>query len=273
MQAAEEVVHGSWTGLLESAQYPVQHVSVVEQTSPMFRHSGVSQKQAAPLHGILTLEPGSWSVRHCRPVQQLASVVQDCESPEQVGGGGPHTALLHTSVALQQGMVSEQACDVCAHVGGATGAVQVPLVSPGRMRHVSGVQQSPFTVQLPPVGTHAEPPGVAQWPVPSQNAEQHCAPEVQTEASGMQPPQTTPSRHQPVQHWSPEVQASPGAAQAGGGGAARHRFPPGVGSQVSPVQQSAVTAQVLPCGLQVPFVSAQRRTPAASGTQGAELQH
>lgn len=93
-------------------------------------------------------------------MQQFASATQDCEIPEHRGAGGPHTPSSHTSVALQQGMTSEQVCEVPAQVGGASGAVHVPLVSPGGTTQVSGEQQSPFTVQLVPVGTHDGPPGV-----------------------------------------------------------------------------------------------------------------
>ena len=64
--------------------------------------------------------------------------------------------------------MEEQLCEVCAQLGGATGAVHLPLVSPGWMTQVSGVQQSPFTVQLPPSTTQDVPPWVAQWPVGSQ---------------------------------------------------------------------------------------------------------
>jgi hypothetical protein len=193
----------------------------------VFTHAGVSQKQAVPEHGAFrvsgTLVPeqqklparppqpathvkplpqsavvehatGS-SAKHWRPVQQLASFAHDCERPEHAGGGGPHTPLLHTSVALQHGIVSEQAWLVWAHVGGATGAVHVPCVAPGGIAQVSGVQQSPFTVQEPPVGTHVFPPGVAHLPVvPSQNAEQHCALEVHDAPSFTHAPQTTPSK-------------------------------------------------------------------------------
>jgi hypothetical protein len=138
--AVEEEEHGDWLPL--SAQYPApgQQWTAVEQGCPVNTHAGVSQKQAVPEHGAL-LDSGAppeqqklplsppqpaWhvkpmpqsvgteqgtgsSVKHCRSVQQLASLVHDCESPEHVGGGGPQTPLLHTSVALQQGIVSEQA--------------------------------------------------------------------------------------------------------------------------------------------------------------------
>jgi hypothetical protein len=53
----------------------------------------LSQKHALPAHG--TFVPSGSSVKHCSPEQQLASVVHVCESPEHVGGGGPHTPLLH----------------------------------------------------------------------------------------------------------------------------------------------------------------------------------
>lgn len=215
VHAEEEVVHGACVVLDESAQYPVQHEMVVEQASPAYLHSGVSQKQAVPLHGIFWLLASS--VRHCRPWQQFASVVHDCEGPEHAGGGAPHTPLLHTSVALQQGIVAEQACEVCAQVGTVTGAAQVPWVAPAGMSQVSGEQQSPFTVQLPPVATHEVPPGVAHLPVASQNAEQHCALEVHDVPSGTHDPQTTPSKHHPVQHSSPFVQLAPGALQVGAG--------------------------------------------------------
>jgi hypothetical protein len=69
------------------------------------------------------------------------------------------------------------------------------------MSQVAGEQQSPLTVQLPPcapgagAATQAPPPeGVAQWPVPSQNAEQHCAGELQAVPFGTHPPQITPSK-------------------------------------------------------------------------------
>lgn len=97
-------------------------------------------------------------------------------------------------MALQHGIVPEQASDVPAQVGGATGAVHLPLVAPGGMTQVSGEQQSPFVVQLPPSGTHDVPPCVAQWPVGSQYAEQHCAPEVQPSPSGTHEPHTVPSK-------------------------------------------------------------------------------
>jgi hypothetical protein len=101
-------------------------------------------------------------------VQQLASLVQAPERPEHAGGGAPQVPLLQTSVALQHGIVVEQAAPVSAQVGGATGATQVPEVAPGAMSQVSGEQQSPFTVQRPPVDTHELPPWVAHLPLGSQ---------------------------------------------------------------------------------------------------------
>jgi hypothetical protein len=152
--------------------------------------------------------------------------------------------------------------------------VHVPCVAPGGITQVFGEQQSPFTVHEPPAGRQVFPPGVAQSPL-SQNAEQHCAFDVHVAPSLTHAPQTTPSKQYPVQHSSPEVQLWPGSLQLPGGGAARHRRepPPFTGWQVRPLQQSASTEQVSPCGLQAPLVSAQRRTPFWSGTQGAPLQH
>ena len=71
----------------------MQHATVIEQDSPTFRHGGVSQKHAEPAQG--TSFPPESSVKHCSPEQQLASEVHVCEIPEHVGGGGPHTPLLH----------------------------------------------------------------------------------------------------------------------------------------------------------------------------------
>jgi hypothetical protein len=271
----------------------------------VFTQAGVSQKQAVPVHGACLVsgtlfeqqklpvsppqpavqvkplpqsagaEHGTGScAKHWRPVQQLASVVHDCESPEQTGGGGPHTPLLQASVALQQGIVPEQAWFVSAQVGGAAGAVHVPCVAPGGMAQVFGVQQSAFTVQEPPAGRHVFPPGVAQCPVPSQNAEQHCALEVHVAPSATHAPHTTPSKQYPVQHSSPVVQAEPGSLQVFDGGAVRQRFgPSGTVRHESPLQHSVSSVQVSPIGLQVPFVSAHRRTPFWSGTHGTPLQH
>ncbi len=265
-----------------SAQYPVQHASPATQLWPVFLHSGRSQKQALSdgPHEI------SWKlgskVKHCSPVQQLASDVHDCEIWWHAGGGTAHTPLLlQTSVGLQQGIVVEQASDVCAQVGGGpTGAVHVPLVAPGRMTHVSGVQQSPLTVQLPPSATQAGPPGVTQWFVPSQVPEQHSVPVVHDDVSGKHPPQMTPSKQNPVQQSAPVVQLAPEALQGIGGVDARHIFAGPVGRVTSvqrrPLQQPSwvpdVPVQMSPRGLQA-VASPQRRTPELSGTHGTPLQH
>ncbi len=130
----------------------------------MFRHVGWSQKQA-----VAPLQATSWfvafTVKHWSPAQQFASVVQDWAVWEHAGGGAPQVPLLQTSVALQQGIVDEQDWPVFAQVGVTLGAVQVPLVAPGGMTHVSGEQQSPFAVQLPPVETQLEVGVAAHCPV------------------------------------------------------------------------------------------------------------
>ncbi len=139
----------------------------------MLRQAGWSQKQA-----VAPLQATSWfvafTVKHWSPAQQFASVVHDWAVWEQVGGGGPQVPLLQTSVALQQGIVDEQDWPVFAQVGVTVGAVQLPLVAPGGMTHVSGEQQSPFEVQLPPDDTQLDVAVDAHWlVVASQYPEQH----------------------------------------------------------------------------------------------------
>jgi len=179
----------------------------------------VSQKQAVPVHGTSCWSP--LTVRHTSPLQQLASVVHDCETFEQVGGGGPQVPELHTSVALQHGKVPLHDPPLFAQVGGGTGEAQwlvpsqvsgeqqspevaqeaptalqqVPANPPEATVQVLGEQQSAFTVQLAPPVWHAT--GVCdlqRWVVESQSAEQQSAPDVQALPSPTQPPQTVPSK-------------------------------------------------------------------------------
>lgn len=190
----------------------------------MLRHTGWSQKQAvAPLQGT------SWfvasTVKHCSPEQQLASVVQACEVPEQEGGGAPQTPLLQTSVALQQGIVEEQDWPVFAQVGATAGAVQVPLVAPGAMTHASGEQQSPFAVQLPPVETQLEVGVAAHRPVvPSQYPEQHWVPAVQPRPFDSHEPQNPPAQ-MPVQQSDGWLQGASIPPHEPAGGAERQTCP------------------------------------------------
>jgi hypothetical protein len=88
----------------------VQHPWADVHDWPVFLHSGRSQKQTspgAPVHGMLRSDAST--VRQLSPVQQLASVVHGPAMFEQVGAGGPQTPPSQTSVALQQGIVAEQA--------------------------------------------------------------------------------------------------------------------------------------------------------------------
>jgi hypothetical protein len=271
----------------------VQHACEVLHDWPVCLQSGSSQEHAspgAPVHANERPVFGSLPT-HCRPLQQFASDVHACATSEQVAGGGPHAPSLQVSVALQHGNVAEHAPPVFAQVGGGSsteGAVQMPsFAEPYAFLHVSGEQQSPSTVQVPPVGTHALGVCDAQWPVGSQNAEQHSVPLVHEVPSGTQPPHTWPSKQYPVQHWVPEVQAAPAARHVPPGDATRHICAVPLGTrftwkQVSPSQQlpcvPLVPVQVAPRGVQLPpgpggFVCAQRRTPAPSGTHGTPLQH
>jgi len=199
----------------------VQHDDVpVPQAWPVRRHwtGGVSQKQAVPVHGTSCSD--TLMVRHVSPLQQLASVVQDCDTFAQIGGGGPHVPELQTSVGLQHGVLVHDWPEFAQVGGGATllqvfvppmsqtageqhsafdvqlrprsGALQqVPDVLPAPMVQVLGEQQSAFTVQLAPPGWQAPPPPVLQtWVMESQVNEQQSAFTLQVAPSPMQLPQT-----------------------------------------------------------------------------------
>ncbi len=188
------MVQTGLAGLL-SAQYPVQHpADVALHVWPVLRHEvgGTSQKHAVPAQGT-----SCWlssTAKHWSPLQQFALDAQDWAAPEQAGGGGPQTPELQTSVALQQGREAQDPA-VFAQVGGGSvigGAVQVPPVAPGRTVQGFGEQQSPFTVQLPPVGWHAVAVCVLQTPA-SQKDEQQSAAASHVAPFGAHPPQTVPS--------------------------------------------------------------------------------
>ncbi len=217
----DDVVHSGWARVF-SAQYPVQHAWSGVHDWPVFLQTGAgtSQKHAVPAHGTIC---SYWfTEKHCIPVQQLASEVQDCDTPEHGGGGGPQTPVLQTSVALQHGSV-EQDSAVCAQVGTTIGAVHVPWVQPAGISQVFGEQQSPLTVQLPPAGMQAVVVCVLHVP-PSQNAEQQLELDEHVSPFGTHPPQTVPSKQYPVQHCVPVVHPAPTALHDPPGTLSRHSF-------------------------------------------------
>lgn len=192
---------------------------------PVERHAagGVSQKQPVLPFVHETTDPLEPYIRHERPLQQLASLVQDCEAFEQEGGGGPHTPELQTSVAEQHGKLELHEPPLFAQVGGGAEVWQVPLtqvsgeqhsplvvqlvpvalqqvpaVAPAAIVQVVGEQQSAFAVQLAPPGWQAPPPpevAVLQtWVAESQRAEQQSALVLQAAPSPTQPPHTLPSK-------------------------------------------------------------------------------
>jgi hypothetical protein len=188
---------------------------------------------------------------HESPGQQSPCVAQTASTSTQKGFGVTHTPPVHSSLALQHPSV-RQDCPVAEQVGPPPPPpplpTHVPLVFPSSMLQVRPVQQSSFRVQVPVSGTH----GARQSP-PSHTPEQQSA----------APLQALPIVRQSV-HPAP---VQPGGAQA--------KPTSGRFWQVVPSQHGSAPAASqprVPKGRQV-LTFAQRRTPAASGTQGVPPQH
>lgn len=246
------------------------------QKSPVGRHARVSTSQKQVPVSVQGMAGGGGAgllSRQTNPGQHsVPPNVQDCEAPEQVAGA-VHTPPVQVSAVSQHRVVPPQLCPVVAHVPPPD--PQVPLVSPGGMLQDRPAQQSASAVQAP-----VSPTQRATHPISgSQTPEQHCASVEQAFPVGAQVAQVpvvppgVDGKHTPEQQVSSGVaggivQAASLARQVPGGS-----MQPSSASHVVPVQQvSAAGSQALPRGRHAP-VTAQCRTPVASGTHGAMLQH
>jgi hypothetical protein len=176
-------------------------------------------------------------------------------------GAGRHTPL-------QQGIASLQAVPVPTPAQVWT-LPQVPLVAPSGTLQTAPEQQSGSAVHVPPAMTQAETHVSAS---PSQAPEQHWPFEAQVPPFGMQLTHLF-WKHSRVQQSVLVVHAAPVAAHAVVS-TAQWKRPGEYSWQLSGAQQvvSSLPAQLVPSGLHV-VTAVQCRTPPASGTQGAPLQH
>jgi len=210
---------------------------------PAGRARGVYSGTNAQTHGPVPVQPFAGFTASA---QNTVGSLQHGWNASQDDGGvvtvpqvGPHVPALHMSVVLQQGTAAEQLWPDAAHV--CTGFWQVPLVAPAGIEQVVPAQQSASTVQAPPLPMH----GAAHVPALQ-------IPEQQSVLVA----QVAPLMWQVDDCW---------------------QLKPLVLFESTvhwPRQQDGSSAPVhaAPTAVQLAG-AAQRRTPAASGTQGARLQH
>jgi len=249
---------------------------LVEQSEPFGAHEVTSHVQA-------DAGPGQGTAPSARqespaPVQQSEVTAHACETVEQVIGVSQIPSLQKSPPPAgswsQQSLSRPQTWPVAAQE--LPPDEQVPDVAPGGTSQERPAQQSPSIVQVPALGTH----GTRQIP-PSHVPEQHCPPVAQAFPLGAHRahvPAVDPcgAVQSPEQQFAaPTVHATPYASQIGGGGVVQTKPISATSTQESSSQQvvSEAPAQRVPRGLHVLPVAEQRRTPAASGTQGANPQH
>jgi hypothetical protein len=225
-------------------QVPVQHGVASSQGSPLSPHADCVGAQ----------EPSSQlPEQHCVPVVHV---------PPPSGMHATQVDSQHEPP--QHGMSSLHALPFWAHD---CGAPHVPLVAPGGTLQTPPEQQSPSTVQAPPLPTHGE----TQAPS-TQVPEQHCAPEVHAAAPlGMQATHFAPT-HSVLQQSSPSPQEAPTSLHPPVGTPHRNSSPCSRHELGAQHPSSFDPSHAAPWGLQEE-TAVQWRTPPASGTHGAPLQH
>jgi hypothetical protein len=188
----------------------------------------------------------------------------------QSGISPVHRSTVFQQTPWQQGIASLQGVVPSAGAQLWT-PPHVPLVAPGGTLQTLPVQQSPSAVQLAPAPLQAH----AHVPLSrSHEPEQQSEPEVQLPAFGMHATHLL-CQHSRLQQSAPVVHAPVVATHWVVSRPQRQAPAPLLHWQLFGAQQVVVSdspPQAVPAGWQL-VVAVQWRTPVASGTQGAPLQH